>query len=368
MKILIAPAILNQKSDASYDLSANIANAFLHGGNTVALSAPAGVSISNVSLYTCNAPKKNILLSSRKIAPTYEEWLYKNGCLDESYLDDDLDQILDACISFKPDLLIAIERPMAEAAAHLLRIPCFTYVHPAMYRNRSFPVNMIYSVNRVLSDHHHIQIISLKDLMSADDLRFGFGPAQLMYFPDRYRIFRIGTQTEALAKTAHTNRVCIYLNDLKKSSRRMKQIILDAFHGAPYAVYASFHGSENETEENIHFLSRPKPELIPGSIAVIHDGNDYYCNICMAKGIVQVIVSNHDFIRLYNGQSVERSKTGRLLFEENFTMNTLYQSYRAVLSDDAFDINAQKIKDTITSGGNLGKLVQIAKDYDKNSF
>ena len=49
-------------------------------------------------------------------------------------------------------------------------------------------------------------------------------------------------------------------------------MIIEAFHGAPYSVYACFDGSRAETIDNIHFLQSTKAELLPGSIACIHDG------------------------------------------------------------------------------------------------
>ena len=75
-------------------------------------------------------------------------------------------------------------------------------------------------------------------------------------------------------------------------------MIIEAFHGAPYSVYACFDGSRAETIDNIHFLQSTKAELLPGSIACIHDGNDYFTNQCLARGIQQLIITNHDYIRL----------------------------------------------------------------------
>ena len=135
-------------------------------------------------------------------------------------------------------------------------------------------------------------------------------------------------------------------------------MIMDAFVGAPYSVYAYFPKCKPETIENIHFLQSTKAELLPGSIACIHDGNDYFTNQCLARGIQQLIVTNHDYIRHSNALSAERNKFGLAIYEDELTMSKLYEQYRLLLCDDKYYYYTQAMKKITLDEGDLTNLLE----------
>jgi UDP:flavonoid glycosyltransferase YjiC (YdhE family) len=101
--------------------------------------------------------------------------------------------------------------------------------------------------------------------------------------------------------------------------------------------------------------------MIPGSICVIHDGNDYYMNQCIAQAIPQVIIASREYARMYNGQAVQRNGIGRYLYEEDLTMGSLYENFRTVLADDSYYDHNQEMKEKITAYGDLTEILQYWK-------
>lgn len=356
MRILIAPFIERPQSSFSYYLASNMAWLFSNEGHTVAISASKENHFHHISLY----PSGELQRPFSFIAPkenNYEEWLYAHGGLSNKYLIDDYTCIKTAVNQFHPDLIISIDRIAANLFARNHNIRHWSIVHSNMYMNYSFDTSTLKSLNLLLSEMNHEQIYYLRELYKHSELRIGFGPIEVEPFHPSDNITRVGITSLLPVDAIRTNRVCIFLQGVHKKPSYLKKIILEAFKGAPYSIYATFDGSKNENIENIHFSSTLKADILPGSIACIHDGNTYFTNQCLARGIRQLIITDHDYIRNSNALSAERNKFGLAIFETELSMNTLYETYRLLLSDDRYYYHTQSMKNITRKTGDLSLLL-----------
>ena len=360
MKILIAPFIQRPKSDAAYYLTLNLAALLHSAGHVVAISADQANAFHYASAYPAAAPKKSFL-RRKKENRSYEEWMYNQGAIDTDYLQQDLDLLLDAIDHFQPDRILTIHRLAAVSAGRLKNIPVDAIVNAAMYKSVVFPSSTLKEYNAFLSENRLEQVLSLKQTYSQCQNRFGFGPVETQPFTAACDVQRIGIASVYPMPKGLTNRVCVFLPDVRKTPLLLRKILTDAFLGAPYAVYVWYPGCKAQKVENIHFISRPRADMIPGSICVIHDGNDYYMNQCIAQAIPQVIIASHEFARMYNGQAVQRTGIGRYLYEDDLTMGNLYENFRTVLADDSYYDNNQAMKEKITAFGDLTDIMHAWK-------
>ncbi len=358
MRILITPLILNTQSSTSYHLAMNLAYLFVTHGHTVAISADNKNNFHHVSLYPAPICKK--ARSIKKLSKrNYEEWLYASGASKEKYLEEDYACISDCIRKFHPDLIITMDRLAALLIARKRHIRCWAIVHSDMYKNTYFDPICMSGINKVLKNHDLEQEFNLRSIFSKCERRIGFGPIEVQPFHPKDEVTRIGVSSIYPPHTIRTNRVCIFFQDVDQKPAQLKKMIQEAFHGAPYSVYAWFKGCRPETIDNIHFLQATKAELLPGSIACIHDGNDYFTNQCLSRGIQQVIVTNHDYIRNSNALAAERNKFGLAIYEDELTMSKLYEQYRLLLSDDKYYYYTQAMKKITLDEGDLSQLLDL---------
>lgn len=357
MKILITPFIPHVQSSTAYYITLNLAYLFVSQGHTVAISASKENHFHHVSLYPCPAPTKKLFYYT-KTKRTYEEWMYANGAISEKYLEDDYTCLKQCITKFKPDLIITMDRLASIMLARKHNIRIWTIVHADMYKATNFPPNCMHGINKVLTHHDLEQEYTLKTIHTYCERRIGFGPIEVQPFSPKDDVTRIGVTSIYPPHTIRTNRVCIFFQDIHARPNALRKMIQEAFQGAPYSVYAWYRGCKPETIHNIHFLQATKAELLPGSIACIHDGNDYFTNQCLARGIQQLIVTNHDFIRNANAMAAERNKFGLAIYEDELTMSRLYEQYRLLLSDDKYYYYTQAMKKITLEESDLTKLLE----------
>ena len=357
MRILITPLIRKPKADASYYLTRNLAALFRQENHQVAISASRDNAFRYASLYEC--PSLHRPLLHFHTGRSYEEWLYANGASTKEYLLDDIHTISEIVDSFHPDLIITMDRIAAIMVSELRHIRCWAIVNSAMYRKTYFPASVLKDTNAVLEAFHLDQVFDLPSLYALCERRIGFGPIEVQPFIEDNQVTRIGLQSVYPLHATRTNRVCVFIPDVRKNAHALNKIITEAFLGAPYSVYVWYEGCHPSHIDNIHFLAKPKPELMPGSIAVIHDGNDYLCNACMSRGILQVMIVNHECIRSYEAQAAERNMFGLAIHEENLTMAKLYETYRTLLSDDSYYQHTEKIRKLINELPDLTDILRF---------
>lgn len=358
MKILIAPFITNPKFDANTFLTENLIVLLQTSGHQCAVSASKENGFKQVSLYDCVQKRRKPIFHFGADNRSHEEWLYSAGALQKDYILEDVALLNDAILDFKPEAVLSLDRPAALTAASMHNIPCYVFTHPAMFRNAYFPSKCMRGMNEALRSLRLEQELDLKSLYSKADQRIGFGTMHTAPYREEYNITRIGSMGFYGKEEVRTNRVCIYLHDTNKNTSSLKKMIEDAFLGAPYYVYVSLPNISSQTVHNIHYLKYPKASLINGASACIHDGNDYFYNQAAANGVPQLILCDHSYMRSYNGMAAARYHFGSYIYEEDLTMASLYEAYRALLSDDDYYESAQSVKNELKELGSLEELLK----------
>lgn len=358
MKVLIAPLITRARCDAGYHLTENLAALLQENGITCAVSADSANHFQHVSLYPCARPRRP-LLNFQADNRAHEEWLYSGGFLSRKHLLEDFRLLEDAVRRFQPDLIISIDRPAAVMAAMKKHLPCWEVVFPAMYRNAFFPSHCMHGLNAVLSEKHMMQELDLQYFYAHADRRIGFGPMETAPFPDGNGISRLGSMALFRKKETRTNRVCIYLSAVNRSTSALRRMVESAFLGAPYYVYVSIPGVAPMKDGNLHYIRYPDASLISGASAVIHDGNDFYFNQAILHGVPQMIIADHSYQRNFNALAAARCHFGSYIFEEDLSMASLYEGYRALMADDAYYENTQVMRRKMMDCGDIRQLVDF---------
>lgn len=357
MKILIVPLITSPKADAAYFITRNLADLFTQEGHSCAVCASADNQFHNVSLYACSTPKRPLFPRHTRVR-SYEEWMYAKGALAKEYIIDDTEAVQEAINQYKPDLVIVMDRIAGVVAARRKNVRCWAVVNNAMYKNISFPSEILQGMNQALAYFRQEQEFHLRSVYSRCERRISFGVTLTQPFTAEQDVTRIGLASIYPAKAAASDRLLVCLDDVKLNKTTLYRAIHDAFLGAPYPVYAWYKGCKPLKEKNIQFMASMKLDYLPGAAAVIHDGNDYIFHQALAMGIPQMIVSGGGYLRSYNAQTAKRQNFGVVLQEENLSMSSLYETYRKLVSDDVYYDNTRWLMTKYEKEGDLNALLQ----------
>lgn len=358
MRILLMPLILQKQADEIYYLSQSMIAVFNKNGHKCAVCAPGHYEYSTVTHYE-DVPRRRPLLPGNIDERNYEEWLYIRGALSQNYLQKDLENTLDIIADFHPDLIITFHRAAAVIAAHLQKIPCWCVVNAAIYRNLSFDRKVMKGLNAVLYENHMEQEFSMRGFYEKCERRIVFGPLSLQPCRREDNITRIGRPFLHSDRFVRSNRVCIFFSETDSSPRKLHKLIEDTFLGAPYIIYAWYPGCEGEEKKNIRFLDEVQAGLIPGSIAVIHDGSTYFLTLAAALGVPQLMITDHSYNRAFNAMAGRRTGISVNLYEEEVSMSTLWEAYKRLLADDNYYNRAQDIKDEIFHMNDINSLHRL---------
>ncbi len=360
MKVLIVPAILQPEYDTAWFLTQNMADLSLtrKGWKIGVCSSQAG-SIKNAVCYP--APKPSSFHLNRVFSAstrTYEQAMYSGGLSDAAYLKNDLQCIEQAIESFHPDIVFTINRTAAVLACRSHNIPCWGYVHPGMLRGRRAPVKCLEDLNQLLRDNQYEQIFRIFELYEKIDHRISFGfewPASL----SASQIDTIGCMSIFPLQKAKTAKLCIFLSHSPLRKSELKKLLCSSFKGAPYQVYAWYPGCQTQTIDNMHFMADLRISVLPGSIACIHDGEDYVFNQCLNSGLPQFVLNGPHCMRAYNAFSVQHMKNGLMMSEEDLSMQSLYETFRKITADDSYDIYAMQYASYLRTRKDLSYLADI---------
>ena len=354
MKVLLAPQIGN----ISYSLmTRQLIPLLLEKEITVGVCALDKMS-SKVSFFPA-LPVRSPFFNFGAENRAHEEWMYSCGQMSEKYLKADVETFLESIEDFKPDILVCMDRPACLIAGLLTKTPCICFVHSAMYKKAVFPSHCMHGLNKVLSFYGLEQELSLHALYSKAKRRVGFGPVQISPFHVEEDITRIGSMCPVTHKKPRTNKLCIYFTEMKNGGKSLEKIISSAYLGAPYQVYACYPGCTSKQDGNIRYLSRIDTELMKDAVAFIHDGNDFLYNQAVTAGLPQIMISNHEYVRIYDALSLERNHAGIFLDEADLSMASLYETYRELITDDQFYEQAQLLRQKTLKEKDISQFIDF---------
>lgn len=366
MKILITPLIRRPRSDAAYYITKNIADLLTARGHACAISAGKINGFRNAALYGCAPLKKPLFTMSGSLS--CEEWMYTGGAASKEYLEEDTRLLISAIDEFRPDAVITIDRTAAAIAAKRCSVPCIAVVHSAMYRNISFAPKALHGLNMMLSEYDMEQVFRIHSVYDSCSARIVFGPIELQPFPPETTVFRIGSAGLLPVSENTQERVYISLSGTRIKPGIVRKVIRETFEGAPYQVYAWIADQQAQKYQNIHILNAPRTDLLYGASVCIHDGNDYITNQCAAAGVVQLIISDHEYMRSSNANALRRSGSGLVISEDELSVAELYEMFRRLRSDSRFRQQADLLKNACSEAGDLEKLYSFLASRAYKNF
>ncbi len=287
---------------------------------------------------------------------TFEDYHYSHNVLTASYLKQDLKQIEKAFSEYEPDLLIEIERPAALIAAARSGIPVFSIVSPSAFRNRDFRASTLNGLNVFLRSAGMEQVIHLRDLYQIAEC-FAFGPQSFLPSFHGYPVSSFGLSCVMPPETPPDRTLSMMFTEYRIPARKMKQIITEAFRGAPYEVFIYDSRQTPGKTDNLRFQNTVRTITMNGSRTCIHDGTDVLTQYCTALGIPQIIIHDDSYQRSWNAACLRRSGAGLTVPEAELSMERLYEAYRQVLADDRYAENALRLKENILERGDIRNML-----------
>ena len=287
---------------------------------------------------------------------TAEEYLRGRNVLSASYLNKDYRAVCKAIEEYSPDLLIEIERPSAIAAAAVYELPVFSVVSGGTFRFRSFRADTLNGLNAFLNDLGLEQVLHLRELYRFSQC-FAFGPAEFLPPFPGVRTASFGISAIAPVSMPHDRALSIAFCETGISARRMRQIISDAFQGAPYDVFIHDSTQHPGKNGNLHFQNLQRTNTINGSRVCVHDGSDALTQYCAALGIPQIILYDDSYQRAWNAACLQRSGAGLIMHEGELCMERLYELYRQILADSRFFEEAKRLQEDVYDRGDAANML-----------
>ena len=360
MKIMILPSACVPDSGSPVMIARSLAAMFRMENIETAVCADRRSRFSDVSFFASPAPSS----FHRRIScgTTIEEYLKAHGAFSASFLTHDYEAIRLAIEDYMPDLLIEIERPAAIAAGVTYGLPVFNIVSTGAFRNRDFKVDDINGLNEFLSNQNLNQVLRFRELY-AHSRCFAFGPSGFRSFVRSYKVTSFGSSAIAPLDSGRDTRLSIVLNDTTLSFRKRRQTVTDAFLGAPYEVFVYAKGLRQGRNGNLRFQNLLRFNSLIGSRAVIHDGTDAVTQYCISLGIPEVIVHDDSWQRAWNAACLKRSGAGICVHEDVFSLSSLYESFRQVVSDDRYLLAAENLREEVRALGDLSMILPHVRKF-----
>ena len=81
-------------------------------------------------------------------------------------------------------------------------------------------------------------------------------------------------------------------------------------------------------------------------------------NLCAACGVPSLAVTDNSCERNFNAVMLRKTKTGLYIYEEEFSMITLYETFRKLMADDRYKENARELRIETCSLGDIRELLK----------
>ena len=357
MKVLVVPKI--NVSPAWILFVQEILDMLNRNGIETAVSAPKDT-YKHTALYPYTPLSSSVLDKFRKINPSgYEEYCYSSGISRQRYLKSDTETVKSVIDAFHPDYVLDLGRFSAIIAARMTNTPYISYVNGAMYRNRSFDPVMIREVNSVLSSSKVEQVFRLNELYNYAHGCFTLGSSTLNLLPESAEVLRIGRTYRKETREENPRNVCVYLYESGIKKNRLKTLLDEAYKGAPYTIEIWYPGSDIGKEENLHYASSIRLSQLDRAQVLIHDGDDYLFHQAVLRGIPQLVITDGSWKRSWYAATVSRNGFGTSLPEEDLSVRTVYESYRRLLANEHYSLNAGKFQKEAQSLPGLDNLLTL---------
>ena len=353
MKVMIFPSVCVPDCGSAVLIARQLAAMFRLQGIDTGICADRKSRFSDIAFFESPSTAS---LRRGSTGTTAEEYLRGRNALSASYLKKDYHAVSRAIHEYNPDFLIEIERPAAIAAAAEYGLPVFSIVSGGAFRFRSFKADILNGLNSFLNELGLEQVLHLRELYRYTQC-FAFGADEFLPPFPGYRVASFGVSAIAPVIGPQDRALSIAFTETGISARRMRQIISEAFLGAPYDVYIYDSSQHPGKNGNLHFQNLQRTITINGSRLCIHDGSDALTQYCNALGIPQIILYDDSYQRSWNAVCLERSGVGIAVHESELSMERMYEAYRQILADSRYFDEARRIQENVLERGDAVNML-----------
>ena len=316
-------------------------------------------------------------ITERKNVKSFEDVLYFTGNVDYNYLVKSVGNIRRAIADFNPDIVYSEFNISAIIASKL--------EHKPLYATISYPTQTEYASNPKYAKGVNIFLKenNLPEVNSTLDL---FNWAEKSFVPSIYELEPIDKEDVTFCGTwkdldfkyisnedeknkdsnKKDNVILVYMGNGTISANKMLKEIKDAFLGGEYEVYIASLSLEKQDYDNIHVNNHwDFSKLFKNAVLFINHGGQNSVIDSLVYGVPQLICPGRVFERIYNGKSVEKVGSAKVLDHNRFKSEIIKKECEELISDDSFRKNSKSIGDKLKSFNGIDCILDV---MNENSF
>ena len=299
----------------------------------------------------------------RKNVGSFEDVLHFTGNIDYNYLAKSVEDIRKAIADFNPDIVYSEFNISAIIAAKLENKPLYaTISYPTQTEYASNP-KYAKGIKKFLKENGLPEVYSALDLFKwADE---SFVPSIYELEPiDKDNVTFCGSWKNRVWNSINEDKntdnnnsginnknvILVYMGNGTISPNKMLKEIKEAFIGSEYEVYIASLALEKSDYENIHVDKRwDFSKLLNNAVLFINHGGQNSIIDGLIYGVPQLICPGKVFERIYNGKSVEKVGSGKVLEHNQFKSEIIKYESEKLINDNGFRENSKSIGDKLKS-------------------
>ena len=299
----------------------------------------------------------------RKNVRSFEDVLHFTGNIDYDYLAKSVQNLRDAIKDFNPDIVYSEFNISSIIAAKLENKPLYaTISYPTQTEYASNP-KYAKGIKKFLKENGLPEVYSALDLFKwADE---SFVPSIYELEPiDKDNVTFCGSWKNRVWNSINEDKntdnnnsginnknvILVYMGNGTISPNKMLKEIKEAFIGSEYEVYIASLALEKSDYENIHVDKRwDFSKLLNNAVLFINHGGQNSIIDGLIYGVPQLICPGKVFERIYNGKSVEKVGSGKVLEHNQFKSEIIKYESEKLINDNGFRENSKSIGDKLKS-------------------
>jgi len=302
-------------------------------------------------------------IMERKNVKSFEDVLFFTGNVDYHYLVKSVQNIRDAIKDFCPDIVYSEFNISAIIAAKLENIKLYTTI--------SYPTQTEYSSNgkyakgikKFLKENHLPEINSTLDLFTWADQSFVPSIKELEPI-NKENVTFCGSWKKNTGESNYKNVIVVYMGNGTISPEKMLNEVTSAFIDSEYEVYIASKSLENKENKNIHVAKFwDFSQLLKEAVLYINHGGQNSIMDGLIYGVPQLVCPGRVFERIYNGNSIENLKAGKVLKFNEFKSDIIRSESDQLIQDVQFRENSKLIGDKLKSYKGVECIIDSMKSF-----
>jgi hypothetical protein len=387
LRVLIAPMAVAVASAGPFGRAEALARAARQQGHTVALCAatdPNYRPVPGVPNFPAPVPspygtplplgkavfRAAMLLFRNYEMPltSFEQALHIIGATTPRFFGADIGSLRHAIREFRPEVVVAVERPAAIVAARLESARVVTSYSLPM--GKAFASNPEYNtaVNRVLQANGLPSAESVLDVFDWADRKIVPSSAALEPMSDP-GVAYVGAFrwmehfAEHPAPDTRRDAIVAYMGSGGVSPRSLVRALESAFDETRYSVYLSTREMKPFTAGRVHVGAWfDFDELLPSALVSIHHGGQNSVVSALLYGVPQIVRPGRHYERRYNALSVKQLHAGKCVEAGDLTPPRLRALVQELTGDPSYAQHAAQAGRDLAKLGGFTRIMDILRE------